>query len=83
MSEDHGNDKNDRLQRLQVISKKELLKLIPYSDQHILRLEKARKFPSRMDLGDNRVGWLLADIEEWIKTRKIRTYNSDGDGHAP
>ena len=58
-----NSDSNfDRLKYLQIISKKELLKLVPYSDQHILRLEKAGKFPRRIDLGENRVGWRLSLI---------------------
>lgn len=73
----------DRLKHLQIVSKKDLLKLVPYSDQHILRLEKAGKFPRRIDLGENRVGWRLANIEEWINSRQVRDYPAhDGELHA-
>ncbi|MBV9570205.1 MAG: AlpA family phage regulatory protein [Alphaproteobacteria bacterium] len=55
----------------QVVSKKELKTVcgIPYSPQHIARLEAAGRFPKRIRLGQNRVAWLLAEIEEWINTR--------------
>ncbi len=55
----------------QVVSKKELKTVcgIPYSGQHIARLEAAGRFPKRIQLGQNRVVWLLTEIEEWINAR--------------
>jgi prophage regulatory protein len=55
----------------QVVSKKELRTVcgIPYSPQHIARLEKAGHFPKRLVLSQNRVAWLLAEIEEWLDER--------------
>ena len=52
-----------------VISRRELCEMIPYTPQHILRLEKAGKFPKRLKLGARRVGWLLSEIESWIAVR--------------
>ncbi|MDE2074982.1 MAG: AlpA family phage regulatory protein [Alphaproteobacteria bacterium] len=54
-----------------VVSKKELRTVcgIPYSPQHIARLEAAGKFPKRIRLGQNRVVWLVAEIEEWLNER--------------
>ena len=57
------------LHRLRIITQKELRLLVPYTPQHILRLEKAGKFPRRLKLGQNRVGWRLVDIEAWIAAR--------------
>ena len=59
------NDREDR-----IISAKERRKLIPYSDMHIWRLEKAGKFPKRIRLGVHRVGWSNREIQEWIAARK-------------
>lgn len=42
---------------------------IPYSRQHIRRLELAGQFPQRVRLGQNRVAYRLADIEAWIQER--------------
>lgn len=53
----------------QLIDKKELTKLVKYSPQHIARLEKAGKFPKRLQLGQNRVAWLLQEVEDWIEKR--------------
>ena len=54
-----------------VVSKKELRSVcgIPYSPQHIARLEAAGKFPKRIRLGQNRVVWLVAEVEEWLNER--------------
>lgn len=53
----------------QLIDKKELVKLVQYSSQHIARLEKAGTFPKRIRLGQNRVAWMLSEIEDWIDLR--------------
>ena len=39
---------------------------IPYSHQHIARLEKVGKFPRRIQLGPCRVAWHCAAVEAWI-----------------
>jgi prophage regulatory protein len=39
---------------------------VPYTPQHILRLEKKGRFPKRLQVGDKRVAWLLSDVEAWI-----------------
>lgn len=54
-----------------LISKKDLKAVlgIPYSFQHIARLEAAGKFPKRIQLGQNRVAWLMAEVEAWIEGR--------------
>jgi prophage regulatory protein len=52
--------------RLRVITKRELRFIVPFSPQHILRLEKRGKFPKRIQLGARRVGWYLRDIERWL-----------------
>lgn len=55
----------------QVVSKKELKTVcgIPYSGQHIARLEVAGAFPKRIRLGQNRVVWLLSEVEAWLDAR--------------
>ena len=58
----------------QLVSKKELRSVcgIPYSPQHIRRLELAGDFPMRIKLGKNRVAWLLSEIEAWTDERLHR-----------
>lgn len=54
-----------------LVSKKDLKLVygIPYSFQHIARLESAGKFPKRIRLGLCRVAWLSAEVEGWIDER--------------
>ena len=52
-----------------IISRKELKLIVPYSPQHILRLEKRGKFPKRIRIGERRVGWRLSDVEGWLAAR--------------
>ena len=53
-----------------LITRHELRMMIPFTPQHILRLEKKGRFPRRIRLGENRVAWLLTEIEAWIAERK-------------
>ncbi|MBX3515570.1 MAG: AlpA family phage regulatory protein [Rhodospirillales bacterium] len=39
---------------------------ITYTNQHLLRLEKAGKFPQRVRLSAIRVLWLQDEIDGWI-----------------
>lgn len=54
-----------------LVSKKELKTVcgIPYTPQHIARLEAAGAFPKRVQLGQNRVAWVLAEVDAWIAQR--------------
>lgn len=52
-----------------MISKRELLQIVPYSPQHIGRLENRGLFPKRTTIGARRVGWWLHEVMEWLKAR--------------
>lgn len=52
-----------------IVDWKVLKTQIPYSRQHIKRLEDDGKFPQRVSLGDHRVGWVESEIEDWIQSR--------------
>lgn len=54
---------------MKILSKKDLRQLVLYSPQHIARLEKAGKFPKRVVLGPNRVGWVEAEVLDWLSER--------------
>jgi prophage regulatory protein len=56
-----------------ILTFKELMLLVPYTRQHILRLEKKGKFPKRVRIGPRRVGWWLSEILEWLQTRPTDT----------
>ena len=48
----------------------------------IWRLEKAGAFPSRRQLSSNAVGWLEAEIEQWMKSRQAAPGSHAGRRHA-
>ena len=54
---------------MRILSKRQLKELVLYSPQHIARLEKAGKFPQRIQLGPNRVGWVESEVLEWLEVR--------------
>ena len=66
---DQTADQSPNAQSLRLITKSELLAIVPYTPQHILRLEKRGLFPRRIQVGPNRVAWLLSEIEEWVAAR--------------
>ncbi len=56
--------------RLKIVSLKDLRERgIRYSRVHIDRLVKSKKFPPKIKLGENRVGWLESDIDDWIQAK--------------
>lgn len=54
---------------MRMLSKRQLKELVLYSPQHIARLEKAGKFPRRVQLGPNRVGWVEDEVLDWLQNR--------------
>lgn len=64
---------------MKLVTKKELRTLlgVPYSPQHIARLEAAGRFPKRIKLGENRVAWLQAEVEKWIEERIAASRKAD------
>jgi prophage regulatory protein len=54
---------------MRLLSKKQVREKVLYSPAHIARLEAAGSFPKRIRLGQGRVGWLEAEIEDWIAAR--------------
>ncbi|WP_425416872.1 helix-turn-helix transcriptional regulator [Oricola indica] len=54
---------------MRILSKRQLKELVLYSPQHIARLEAAGKFPKRIKLGPNRVGWIEEEVLDWLQQR--------------
>jgi prophage regulatory protein len=54
---------------MKILSKKQLKDYVVYSMQHIARLEAAGKFPKRIKLGVNRVGWIEQEVLAWLEER--------------
>ncbi len=53
---------------MRIISWKQLKEMVPWSRQHLSRLEKAGKFPQRVQIGQNRVGWVYDEIVVHLET---------------
>ena len=58
---------------MRIIDWKVLKTMVPWSRQHLARLEKAAKFPKRVPIGQNRVGWVydevIAHLEQLVAQR--------------
>ncbi|GAA6209834.1 hypothetical protein NBRC116601_31270 [Cognatishimia sp. WU-CL00825] len=54
---------------MKILLKRQLKELVFCSPQHIAHLEKACLFPMRVQLGPNRVGWVEAEVLDWLKKR--------------
>lgn len=52
-----------------LVRSNELGDIVPYSPNHIRRLEAVGKFPKRVQIGANRVGWVRAEVEQWLNDR--------------
>src|SRR5437764_5675584 len=53
----------------ELIRRAELRRLVPYSDGHIWRLERAGAFPHRVQLGPHAVAWYEDEVEAWCESR--------------
>jgi len=56
-------------QSIRLLRLPEILHRVPYSEAHIWRLERAGKFPRRSHIGANRVAWVEAEIDDWVKSK--------------
>jgi prophage regulatory protein len=57
---------------MRLLSKRQLKEMVLYSPQHVARLEKAGKFPKRVQIGPNRVGWVEEEVLDWLRERLDR-----------
>ena len=47
----------------------ELTGLVPFSPNHLRRLEAQGDFPRRVSIGANRIAWLRDEVEQWLAVR--------------
>ena len=52
-----------------LLNKRQVTEMVLYSHQHIARLEAVGQFPKRVRLGNNRVGWIEAEVLDWLQAR--------------
>lgn len=66
----------------QLITKKQVQELVPYSNTHLLRLEDAGKFPQRVKPDGNPNGktfWVREEVEEYLATVIAKRDDSTND----
>ncbi len=54
---------------IRILRQRQVIEKVGYSPMHLWRLEKADRFPRRVKLGPNSVGWVSTEIDAWIKGR--------------
>ena len=47
----------------------EMTALVPFSPNHLRRLEAKGQFPRRIRIGANRIAWLRDEVEQWLTDR--------------
>lgn len=52
-----------------IIRKPELFSKLSLSDATIWRMEKSGKFPRRIKLGGNSVGWFVNEVDDWLSQK--------------
>lgn len=61
----------------ELIFLEEITQRIPYSQNHLRRLEATGDFPERVRLGGNRVAWVRKEVDDWLMKR----INARRDGY--
>lgn len=54
---------------MKILNLKAVKEKVGLSPTTIWRLEKAGKFPSRINITESRVGWFEEEIDNWLETR--------------
>ena len=54
---------------MNILRTRDVTRVTGLSRTTVWRLERAGKFPSRMRLGENSVGWLEEEVQSWIESR--------------
>jgi prophage regulatory protein len=54
---------------LRILRLNEVMLRTGYSKATIWRLQKSGAFPQRLRLGEQAVGWLESEIDDWIRSR--------------
>jgi prophage regulatory protein len=65
-----GVEKESKKMNTVLISKKQLLAIIPLCERTIYNFEKQGKFPRRIALSSRKVVWDLGEVEQWIDACK-------------
>ncbi len=72
MSLEHGRRTNGPVptrRRDRVLTWPQVAELVPYTRQHVGRLEARDAFPKRLQIGPGRVGWWESEVLAWLDER--------------
>ena len=64
-----------------LLTKKQVLLIVPYCNTHLLRMEKASKFPKRLKpegKPKSKAFWVEKEVLDWVKEQMDRRYDTDG-----
>ena len=56
---------------MRILSAEDVSNKTSLSASHLRRLSKEGKFPQPIQISSFRVGWLDADVDEWIKQKHL------------
>jgi prophage regulatory protein len=56
------------------LSKAQVLAKIPVTGPTLWNWIRAGKFPKPRDISPNKTVWLATEVDEWIKSRPLRSY---------
>lgn len=73
----------DPYAHMRYLKMKQVTELTGYTAQHIYRMERDGKFPARVRIGANRVGWPLKEVEAWFASRPVVVPPSPRDDEHP
>lgn len=54
---------------MKILNKRDLKAKTTISIQHWTRLEKEGRAPARVQLTQNRVGWVESEVDDWLQER--------------
>jgi prophage regulatory protein len=66
-------------EELKIIRKPEIFAKVQLSDPTIWRMEKQGKFPKRIQLGGNNVGWFSHEVNAWLETKSAERVKEKGE----
>ena len=62
-------------QNERILRKRDVQAKVGLSDPTIYREEKMGRFPQRIQLGGNSVGWLESEVNQWIQEKAAARSN--------
>ena len=61
---------------MRILSAEDVSNKTSLSASHLRRLSKEGKFPQPIQISSFRVGWLDADVDDWIERKHLETKES-------